>query len=30
VGLHESIVSERARSFGLRSNVSKYKFYRRR
>ena len=30
VGVHESIVSERARSFGLRSNVSKYKFYRRR
>jgi hypothetical protein len=29
VGVHESIVSERARSFGLRSMVSKYKFFRR-
>jgi hypothetical protein len=30
VGVHESEVSAKARSFGLRSNVSKYKFYRRR
>jgi hypothetical protein len=29
VGVHESIVSEKARSFGLRSMVSKYKFFRR-